>query len=214
MNDAELKQRIKDVGPWHYCWELAPGIVTGDSAPNLFPDKMPLMIAGGAFSKPAYKHVLDLGSNSGYIPKWLVDNFGSRVVAIENSKTYYPQLALVVEVLGYEGRIIPVRQDICDYKVPLGPPDEFDLVTILGVMHHLPRICRTKVVRAARSVLKDGGEIVVQTESTMDVPDMLAKAGFKNIKQLYHDIQERSAWLAEKEAASVPKKRTDRSKSR
>jgi precorrin-6B methylase 2 len=197
MTLEEQAALIKTLSPWHYCWEFPSGLRTGDSAPNLFPEKMPMMIAGGAFVRPTYPEVLDLGANSGYIAKWFVENKGSHVVAIERGEKFFPQLVHVIEVFGLESRI-EARQDgieECDF----GTEGGYDLILFLGTLHHIERRHHARIFKECLYVLKMGGEIVVQTKREEDVPGKLEDADFGNVQQVYwSDEQDRGCWQGTK----------------
>ena len=197
MTGAQIERRVEELGSWHYCWQLPSGHVTGTSAPNLFPDKMKLMIDGGAFGKPVYPEVLDLGANSGYIAKWFVDNKGSHVTAVERGPKYFPQLEFIIEVFGLESRIKPVSSTIQKYAWALDA--QYDLVAFLGTLHHIPRKYHNTIFNRCYESMKDGAEIVVQTKRDENVLGRLVDAGFVAASELYwSDEQDRGAWWAKK----------------
>jgi len=158
--------------------------------------KMTRLIQSGAFSKPSYPVVLDLGANSGIISMWFVDNKHSRVVAIERGERYFPQLELAVKAKGYEGRIDYRNQDI--YDADFGE-NLYDLVLLLGVLHHISSECRTEVLLACHRALKFGGEMVLETRTTIPGIRLLTQAGFRGTKKLYDDpFYGKSGWKAKK----------------
>ena len=199
MTREQHERYIAAIGPWHYNYQFADGCMTGDSAPNLFPEKMPLMIAGGAFSKPNYPDVLDLGANSGYIAKWFTEAKNSHVVAVEAGEKFWLQLKHAVECFGLESRIEPRNEHIELCQFALNTEDTYDLVIFLGTMHHIGRAHHEKIFHACRKVLKPGGEFVVQTKREEDVMAKLMAAGFQGVYQVYwSDQQDRGCWAGVK----------------
>lgn len=198
----EYKQAAENLGPWHYCWRLPDGTLTGTSAPNMLPDKMKYMLDAGGFSKPKYPEVLDVGANSGYISKWFADNRGSSVYSVEGGERFFNQLRFVVEVFNYATAIQPVYANIVNHTPP---SSKFDLVLVLGVLHHIPQQHRVAVLKKCFDSMKQGAEIVVQTKSDMAVPDMLAQAGFSSIEHLCDmGHYNRTAWIAKKDIMKLP----------
>jgi len=199
MTKEQEANYVQAIGPWHFCWRTPLGNLTGDSAPNLFPEKMPLIIAGGALAKPTYPEVLDLGANSGYIAKWLVENKHSHVVAIEAGEKFWLQLRFIVECFGLESRIEPRNEHIELCQFALDTEDAYDLVIFLGTMHHIARKHHEDIFNACYKVLKPGGEFVVQTKREEDVMGKLVAAGFKGVYQVYwSDQQDRGCWAGTK----------------
>jgi SAM-dependent methyltransferase len=190
-----LIEKVKRMGPWHYCWELPEGVLTGDSAPNLLLEKMRIMLDNDAFSKPEYREVLDLGANSGFVSKWFADNKGSTVVAVEHAKHYFAQLQFIVEIYGLKHKICPVYEDVTNYKSWIYH-DAFDLVLCLGLLHHIKEDEHANLLKACYGTTKLGGQIVVQTDHNLDVGNVLQSVGFRNVRSIYQHISERSAWEA------------------
>ncbi len=188
MTREELLKRVKEVGTWHYCHEFPFGIMTGTCVKEAVSPKLMRLLAAGAFSKPVYSNVLDLGANSGLISMWFCDNRRSQVVAVEAGEKYYAQLELAVEAKGYMGWIEPVFVDA--HKFEMG---KYDLILHLGLLHHMAKYKHRPVFRACREALLPGGEIVVQTKSDLPVPKLLR--GFDDIRELY-TYRGKTAWMA------------------
>jgi hypothetical protein len=208
MSREELEAKVVELRPWHYCWQLPHGVVTGTSEPNLFPEKMKCMIDGGGFGAARYPRVLDLGANSGYISKWFADIKGSMVTAVEDAEHYFGQLEFIIGIYGYQDRITPVKADILTF-MPVG---EYDLVLLLGTYHHLPVRKRPAVLRMMFNACAEMGGVMVQTERDLDVSDALFRAGFSNIVQVYDSLeQDRAAWSAVKPVRATVRKSRKRS---
>ena len=193
----ELSQRVKEIGPWHYSHRLPHGIVTGQPPGDQLLGKMRRLIRAGAFPKPVYRRVLDLGANSGLIAMWFADKKRSRVVAIEAGPKYYPQLELAVQVKGYGKRIECRNQNI--YEADFGK-SRFDLILFLGTLHHLKSEAHLGVLRGCWVALSFGGELVLQTKTTIPGARLLVQAGFRGVRKLYDAPPSigRSAWKGRK----------------
>lgn len=204
MNKAELQNKINEIGPWHYCHQFQNGAITGTSSPNQVPDKMDRLIAHGAFDRPIYPKVLDLGANSGIISMWFSDNKGSIVDAIECGPKYYPQLELAVKHKGYTGKVIPYNADIKGWCFGENPRQEYDLILFLGTMHHIPDNYWEDIFLTCHKVLLPSGQIVVQTKTELPVLEMLESTEFLMTKKLYDsEFYKRSAWKAMKDSMKV-----------
>lgn len=199
-NQESLQAAVDRLGPWHYWFQFPHGVVTGTSGVTL-PEKMPLLIKAGAFSRPQYPRVLDVGANAGQIAMWFVDNKASTVTAIERGPKYFPQLELAVELLGYTTRIVPVNADIVDWEPK--PGVSYDLVNFLGTLHHLPEQTHLDTLRKLLKVLYPGGEIVVQTRTALPVGQLLGQAGFIHVRKLDYAQDDRSAWIAMRDPMKV-----------
>lgn len=202
MTKDELQRAVDALRPWHYCHIFPYGISTGDSAVPVQSEKLTLLLQAGAFPEASYPKVLDIGSNSGLISMWFVDNKQSEVLAMENDERFYPQLELAIEAKGYTGKVTPLRYDVTkgNYGTEL-----YDLVLFLGVMHHLHPITHNVVFESAYAALKPGGAMVVQTIGTLLVLKHLKAAGFKARKLEGYSQGDRLAWIGVKNAGSSSK---------
>lgn len=180
---AELQQKVEDLGPWHHCHHFPYGIRTGDGDCDPKHEKLRMLTAHGAFQRPAYLKVLDVGANSGLIAMWFVDNKRSHVVAVEAGPKYYYQLELAVKVKNYSTNIIPINRDI---RQPffLEGHKGFDLVICLSVLHHIGEEFRQNIVNQCYDAMLPGAEIVIQTKDDIDIPALMTKAGFQDIKTI------------------------------
>lgn len=201
MNKDELQAIVNFLGPWHYCFQFPHGVVTGDSPPNLLPEKMEFMLARGLFMRPIYPMVLDLGSNAGYISMWFANKKQSVVHAYEAGPKYYPQLELAIDVLDYNGIIIPHNENIVTAKFD---KNKYDLVLLLGVLHHIEEPERQQIINKARDALLPGGEIVVQTKTELPVYDMLVESKLTNLRIVGEMAgYNRTTWYAMKDPMKV-----------
>lgn len=193
----DLEQKIQEIGPWHYS-HILDGIATGESLIEATHPKLVELLRAKAFLRKVYPRALDLGSNSGLISQWFVQNKGSKVDAIEFHPKYFAQLELVVEVKGFQDSIKPIHKDIHDGNFG---KNEYDLVLLLGVMHHLKddMEVRMKVLTDCIKALLPGGEIVIQTESSLPIPAMMRDVGLFGIEKLSTNWSDRSAWFGFKD---------------
>lgn len=197
----ELQKKVDLIGPWHYCHVFPYGITTGSCrVEEAVHPKLAQLLKAGAFTKPAYARILDLGANSGIISMWFVDNKSSYVDAVEHGPKYYKQLELAVEVKNYSEKITPMDKDIyeCDFE-----KWAYDLILFLGTMHHLTAETRQGVLWACKQALVPGGEIIVQTVSTLPVAELLGNAGFLDVRQLSTNWHDRAAHAARTDSMTL-----------
>lgn len=206
MSKDAIQAKVNELYPWHYNHILPYGISTGDSPIEETHPKLVELLKAGAFPRPVYLRVLDLGANSGLISMWFVDNKNSHVTAAEGNERYYQQLELVVELKGYSGKIRPVLRNITELnygtKLNYGT-NEFDLVLYLGTMHHLKPEYHLDTLIACHKALLPAGEIVVQTHNELPVEAMLKEAGFVLVRQLPTNWHDRAAWMAMKDPMKI-----------
>ena len=196
VKSMSIPEAIAYLSPWHYAYDI-DGHLTGDPPPKVHP-KLEQLIKAGAFKRQIYPRVLDLGSNAGQISIWFVDNKSSLVDAIEGGSKYYPQLEFVVEQLGYTDRIVPIYADIT--KIDFGH-NEYDLVLLLGVLHHLPNSAWGSVLSRVYDAMLPGAELVVQTKSDIDVISLLAN--FVSVERLNTNWNDRDAWVCLKDPMKI-----------
>lgn len=205
MTTEELKRRVDELRPWHYCHIFPGGISTGDSSVPVQSEKLMLLVQAEVFSEPKYSQVLDLGSNSGLIAMWFADHKSSNVWCVENDLRFYAQLELAIEAKGYADQLFPLRDDVTQLVFKEG--EEFDLILNLGLMHHIPQPKHAVVYETMFSVLRPGGLVVVQTKRDQAVLQHLRQAGFEQVHKVEGYVQgDRFAWTATK--AIPPTKKT------
>lgn len=190
-----IQERIAELAPWHYN-HLIEGFSTGESPVEQTHPKLVHLRHAGAFQRTVYPFVLDLGANSGLLSMWFVDNTYAQVDAIEFHPRYYEQLKFAVEYKGYTNRITPIFKDVCQGGFGV---NHYDLVLCLGLLHHLPEPCQQSLLKECRKAMIAGGEIVVQTDSKIDVNQLLIIAGFTNIRKLPTNWEDRIAFEAQKD---------------
>ena len=95
-----------------------------------------------------YLKCLDLGCGNGRFGLWLSGQRQIDYTGIDNNQYLLDAAAKKLP----QARLI--RSDITQ---PLPPAREFDLVAILGVMHHLPHPQRARLLKRAMARLKPGG---------------------------------------------------------
>lgn len=99
----------------------------------------------------ANTHVADIGSGTGRIVQMLMAAGASHVTAIEPSEAFE---ALEANCRSYGDRVRCLRA-----RGDQIPPEGFDLVVSIGVLHHIPE--PRPVLDAARRALRPGGRIAV-----------------------------------------------------
>lgn len=191
----DVQQRIAELSPWHYNLVIE-GFSTGDSPVEFTHPKLVHLRHAGAFQRKIYPFVLDLGANSGAFSFWFADNTFSKVDAVEGHPRYFEQLEFATEYKGYHEKVIPIFKDVCQGGFG---SNHYDLVLCLGLLHHLPEPCQQNLLKECRRALIPGGEIVVQTDSKIDVNQLLIIAGFTNIRKLPTNWDDRVAYEAQKD---------------
>lgn len=196
MTSAELRQEVDRLGPWHYNHVFPGNISTGDSPIEETHPKLVQLLEAGAFARKAYPKVLDLGANSGLIAMWFVLHKMSQVTAVEGNPRYYQQLRLAIKVKNFEGKIIPVEMDVA--RAGFGK-DLYDLVLCLGLLHHIQPDKQLAVIKGCHKALMPAGEIIIQTDSTLPVVELMTEAGFLGIRKLETHWSDRAAWVGMKD---------------
>lgn len=201
MTKEEIQAQVDALYPWHYNHIFPFGVSTGESQQEAIHPKLAELLRVGAFPRKVYHRVLDLGANSGLISMWFVDNKQSFVVAVEGNERYYDQLELAIKLKDYQTSIRPVFQDITQLNFGEG---EYDLILLLGTLHHIEVKHHLDVLKGCRTALLPAGEIVVQTSTALPVADYLLDAGFVIVQELrgtsWHD---RKAWSAMKDPMKI-----------
>lgn len=195
--EQELRDKVEELKPWHYCHEFPYGIMTGTCIKETVHPKLVRLIAAGAFPRASYPEVLDLGANSGINSMWFCDHKQSHVTAIDYGPKYYPQLELAIQAKGYVSQITPVYADIreADFGEEL-----YDLILFLGTMHHVKRESHRPIFEACYRALRPGGRLVAQTKIGSPVLNLMKAAKFGKLKKLYTNARaERAAWCGDKD---------------
>jgi tRNA (mo5U34)-methyltransferase len=133
-DDAALRARIAELGPWFHNIDLGGGTTT---APEHFLGDYPTFkFARFGHVVPADltgKSVLDIGCNAGFYSVEMKRRGAARVVGIDSDERYLAQARFACEALGFGG--IEFR-NLSVYDVAaLG--ERFDLVIFMGVLYHL-----------------------------------------------------------------------------
>ena len=198
MNKQEIQKRVDELRPWHFCFNL-DGVVTGTSTPDNY-EKLDIMTRAGAFARPVYRNVLDLGANSGIVSVWFAEHKQSQVLAVEGAKIFYEQLELVVEVKGYPHSIATLREDLRGLSEDTVGSKAYDCVLLLGVLHHIPEKDRQKLIDLCYSAVNHLGEVYIQTKTDVGALECMEQAGFLFIEEVCDwPRQNRKAWRARKD---------------
>lgn len=197
----QYKDAVESLGPWHYCHVFPPyNISTGDCDQESTHPKLVELLSAGAFKRTVYRQVLDLGANSGLISMWFVDNKRSIVTAVEGNPLYYPQLEFAISAKDYLNTIKPVYMNL---HQPMLGLMMYDLVLFLGTLHHLKPESHVDVLKACGRALKPAGELVVQTDSSLPVEELMEQAGFEDVTRLATNWSDRAAWIATRDPMKV-----------
>ena len=94
--------------------------------------------------------VLDLGCGNGRFGKFLTEHKTINYTGIDNNQYLLDQAKKALP----KAKLI--KQDLL---LPWHVKDNFDLVAILGVMHHLPKNYRFNLLKRAATCLKPGGNL-------------------------------------------------------
>ncbi len=132
MTDAQLAQRIDEIGPWFHNLRLrgirtAPEHFLGNYPEvkfDSFRHALPTDLTG--------KSVLDIGCNAGFYSFEMKRRGAARVLGIDTDPHYLRQARFAAEVAGVE---VEFRQLPVWEIARLG--EKFDLVIFMGVLYHL-----------------------------------------------------------------------------
>ena len=195
LTKIEVQQRIDELRPWHFCFRLQHGLITGTSKPDYY-EKIDIMTQAGAFSRPVYRKVLDLGANSGIVSVWFAQNRASKVLAVEAADVFYEQLEFAVSQKELGNKINTIRADITEFE----PTTLYDCVLLLGVLHHIPLDKRQSLIDMCYYSLGHLGEFYLQTKGAIGAEEYLKKAGFSVIERICEwPGQNRIAWRCTKD---------------
>ena len=198
MNKQEIQKRVDELRPWHFCFNL-DGVVTGTSTPDNY-EKLDIMTRAGAFARPVYRNVLDLGANAGIVSVWFAKHKHSKVTAVEGAEIFCEQLELVVEVKGYQDIIKVLRADLRSLSENTIGSKAYDCVLLLGVLHHIPEKDRQKLIDLCYSAVNHLGEVYIQTKTDIGTVEYMEQAGFYFIEEICDwPGQNRKAWRARKD---------------
>lgn len=197
----DLAAKVQSLGNWYHRIDLGNGVITpGDRNQaltfNLYKSHLPADLTG--------KRVLDLGANACGLSIEFAKR-GADVVAVEYSVTYVKQAEFILDHFGLADRVKVVRCDLFDV-LDLG---QFDIVAYVGLFYHirypqlsldmLSSVCTDKLLVSTQTIPGDGLQMVNRARSTKDrkpgelygweptetlFADMVAHAGFKNVKLL------------------------------
>ncbi|BDM64105.1 tRNA U34 carboxymethyltransferase [Shewanella sp. NFH-SH190041] len=148
-----------------------------------------------------YRTVLDVGCGSGYHMWRMLGDGAERVVGIDPSALFLCQFEAVKKLTG---------QNLPIHLLPLGieqlpPLDEFDTVFSMGVLYH--RRSPIDHLLQLRDLLKDGGELVLETlvvdgdENTVLVPP--GRYGKMNNVWFLPSVAALTLWLEKCDFADV-----------
>ena len=205
MKLEKLQKRIIQLRPWGHEILLPYDLVTArppytkETYPGeknikeytLWP-KFVYLTESGAFeglSPPA--KVIDLGCSSGWFSIYFAQQ-GYRVVAIDKSLKAIEQVKFVKGIYQLNNLSV-LRGDISTLRWGF---DNFDLILMLGLIHHLDEEDQHLVPKWCYEALKVGGVIVVETKPEIPCQELLEYAGF-TVKRLKLK-KGRAAWRGDR----------------
>jgi tRNA (mo5U34)-methyltransferase len=179
LNDSEiLMQRARDLGPWHFDFEIAPGIRTGALTGNDHsdPDKR---IAPAIdpyhmheqFFKKYYPHglsgkeLLDVGCNGGGYC-FVAGELGARSAIGFDIRQHWLNQADFIQEIKYPA-LKNVEFKLADAKTFIDSHNSVDITIFKGMLYHLadPIHILLKLAEATREV------ILIETASSNSIPE-------------------------------------------
>lgn len=145
--DAELRAEILRLGPWHYDFEIAPGVRTGAPAPpgTYAPELgQPTIISTGHFTellKAVYpdglsgRSVLDCACNAGGYLFRAASLGAGRSFGFDAREHWIAQARFLARYLPSENLHFEVRELMTLPQLGLEP---FDVTLFFGILYHLP----------------------------------------------------------------------------
>jgi len=104
-------------------------------------------------SLPGEPRILELGAGTGFVTKWLLNQYPGRAVLVDNNQASYEYYA--AQPLNDYPNIEYLRQDI----FALDLPRAFDIVCSFGLLEHFKD--KKDILRAHTRFLKPGGYIII-----------------------------------------------------
>lgn len=132
MNENEIRERVRELGPWFHNLDLrgvqtAPDHFLGDYPSahwRTFEHAVPWDLRG--------RSVLDIGCNAGFFSLRMFERGAARIVGIDSDERYLAQARFAADVAGAG---IELRRLTVYEVATLG--ERFDLVLFMGVLYHL-----------------------------------------------------------------------------
>lgn len=156
----DYKKAVDFVASWergnanihNYYEKLASKIYTPTETRNKAPDFSAFDIDFVRRFAGASKHLLDLGSGTGLLINPLVNAFG-QITAVEK----YPQFS---RFIAQEPHVELIHADLNVFEAS----DQYDLVTIFGVMNFFNREEALRLYRKAVNWIKPGGVLIIKNQ--------------------------------------------------
>ncbi len=139
---------------------------------------------------PPGGRVLDIGCGRGLLAG-LLSSFGraNSGVGVDVSEDVLTEARAATDKAGGGWRFV------CAREVEAWPEEAFDVVTMLDVMHHLPKDMRPEAIRAAASRLNPGGRLVFK--------DMADSPWWAVMMARLHDLTLVREWAVEEPIENV-----------
>ncbi|HEX3128916.1 MAG TPA: DUF1698 domain-containing protein [Thermoanaerobaculia bacterium] len=132
MDEAVLRRRIAELGPWYHNLELAPGVWTNPAMGD-YPRLRWSLIEPHVPADLTGRTVLDLSCNGGFFSVQMKRRGASRVVGVDRTTQSVRQSELVREVTGMDFEV--VHDDV--FSFCWNNTERFDYVLFMGLFYHL-----------------------------------------------------------------------------
>ena len=159
MNKDLLEQRVREMSPWFYDFDLGQGVATCSKLPD---EVKPIHETRKAMLRSAMRgyfgdrlnriSALDIGCHEGYFSFMLADEGAGEVVGVDVRSTNIDKARFVCDACGYRN----VRFEVADCETlpdTIGRP--FDLCLCVGLLYHLenPILCLRNAAALTREML-------------------------------------------------------------
>ena len=132
MNEAEIRPRVEQLGPWFQHMNLGGVWTAPDHFLGDYPNVKWQRFAGAIPRDLTGKTVLDIGCNAGFYSIEMKRRGAARVLGVDSDEHYLAQARFAAEVSGLD---IEFRR-LSVYDVA-GLGERFDMVIFMGVFYHL-----------------------------------------------------------------------------
>jgi len=186
ITGADAQQRIKDLGPWFYEFDLGElGRTTSELPPDVLPiHRTRLAMVESVVDRHFHGRLpgvrcLDLGCHEGFYAVAMAGKGMREVRGIDVRASSLTKARFVAEALGLTNLVYEER-NVEDLK-DLGAP--YDLCLFLGILYHLEN-----PILALRQVSRLTGELCIVETQVVDEVEGEAEWGARAWTRPYHGI--------------------------
>jgi tRNA (mo5U34)-methyltransferase len=184
MTSADAQQRLKELGPWFYEFDLGPyGKTTSELPPDVLPihqtrlEMVERVVDGHFRGRLDRVRCLDIGCHEGFYSVALARKGMRAVRGIDVRAASLTKARFVAEVLG----LTNVAYDECNVE-DLGG-ERYDLCLFLGVLYHLEN-----PVLALRNISRITGELCILETQVVDEVEGATEWGARAWTRPYRGI--------------------------